>query len=154
MQDQCYQAIIHALPNEVFSLLSPLLPTFNRPTIDDKFKAAIISTHGMTTEQYLSALEEVQQEGRSPSEVLRLMQQLNEKTSTPFNDDVLRIRHSKLLPIIIQLHLQALTNLTLHEYGKRADDLMSMYEDGAHGGPIATFFSRGAGASHYFGRSM
>ncbi|KAK3853625.1 hypothetical protein Pcinc_039841 [Petrolisthes cinctipes] len=28
-QDQHYQAIIRALPNEVFSPLSPLLPTFN-----------------------------------------------------------------------------------------------------------------------------
>ncbi|KAK3887903.1 hypothetical protein Pcinc_008053 [Petrolisthes cinctipes] len=63
------------------------------------------------------------------------MQQLNEKASTPFNDYMLRIRHSMLLPIIIQLHLQALPNLTLLEYGKRADDLMSTYKDGAHWGP-------------------
>ncbi|KAK3890927.1 hypothetical protein Pcinc_005094 [Petrolisthes cinctipes] len=52
------------------------------------------------------------------------------------NNDVLCIGHSKLLPIIIQLHLQALPNLTLPEYGKCADDLMSTYEDGAHRSPL------------------
>ncbi|KAK3876448.1 hypothetical protein Pcinc_018779 [Petrolisthes cinctipes] len=48
----------------------------------------------------------------------------------PFNHDV----HS-WLPSIIHLHLQAQPNLTLHEYGKRADDLMPTYTDGAHVGP-------------------
>ncbi|KAK4328540.1 hypothetical protein Pmani_001017 [Petrolisthes manimaculis] len=83
--------------------------------------AAIISILVMTTQQYLRVLEEMQLDGRRPS--------------TPFNDDVLHIRHSKLLPIIIQLHLQTLAKLTLHEYGKRADNLMSNYAGGAHRGP-------------------
>ncbi|KAK4309999.1 hypothetical protein Pmani_018399 [Petrolisthes manimaculis] len=105
-QDQRYQAIIRALPQEVFSSLSPIISTFNQATV---YEELIISVHGMSTQQYtyLKALEDVQLDGHQHSQLLRHMQQLNEKIATPFNDDVLKGRHSKLLPTEIQLHLQA-----------------------------------------------
>ncbi|KAK4317583.1 hypothetical protein Pmani_011342 [Petrolisthes manimaculis] len=127
-QDQRYQAIIHALPHEVFSSLSPIISTFNQATVYEE----LISAHGMSTQQYLKALKDVQLDGPQHSELLQHMQQLNEKVAMAFNDDVLKSRHSKLLPTEIQLHLQAQPTLPLHEYGKLADALMITYTDGVH----------------------
>ncbi|KAK4297393.1 hypothetical protein Pmani_030183 [Petrolisthes manimaculis] len=118
-QDQRYQAIIHALPHEVFSSLSPVISTFNQATVYEE----LISAHGMSTQQYLKALKDVQLDGPQHSELLQHMQQLNEKVATAFNDDVLKSRYSKLLPTEIQLHLQAQPTLPIQEYGKLADVL-------------------------------
>ncbi|KAK3882484.1 hypothetical protein Pcinc_013127 [Petrolisthes cinctipes] len=52
------------------------------------------------------------------------------KAATPFSDDVMRGRHSRLLPTDIKLHLQAQPSIPLREYANLADVLMSISNDG------------------------
>ncbi|KAK4322817.1 hypothetical protein Pmani_006482 [Petrolisthes manimaculis] len=110
-----------------------LVPSYRH--LQPELKAAIISSHSMMAQKYLRALEEVQLDGRCPSELLRHMQQLNDKAIMPFNDYVLKGRHSKLLPTIIQLLFQAQPDLPLREYGKLADALITTYTKGIHTWP-------------------
>ncbi|KAK4319867.1 hypothetical protein Pmani_009213 [Petrolisthes manimaculis] len=107
---QRYRAIIRALPHGVFISLSSFISTFRQATLYDELKVAIISAHGMTPQQYLKVLEDMQLDVRRPCKLLLL----NEATM-PFNNDILKGRHAKLLPTTIQLHLQAQPNLLLRE---------------------------------------
>ncbi|KAK4320794.1 hypothetical protein Pmani_008369 [Petrolisthes manimaculis] len=113
--------------------LSKLCSTFESHSLYLELKApSSPPTACITPQQYLRALEEVQLDGRRPSELLRHMQQINKKAVTPFSDDVLKGRHARLLPIHNQLHLQTQPDLPLQEYGKLADVLMTTYTNGAN----------------------
>lgn len=124
--EQKFNAVLRALPADVFEAISHSLPV--DPSFD-ALKAAIIESHDMSPYQYLQALEDVKLEGRRPSVLLRHMQQLNEKAAFPFTDTVIRTRHTKLMPPTIQLHLRAQQHLNLTQYARLADSLMEMYTD-------------------------
>ncbi|KAK4304576.1 hypothetical protein Pmani_023455 [Petrolisthes manimaculis] len=65
------------------------------------------SSHGMSDQEYLKALDDIQVDGRRPSVVLRRMQQLKGKAGNHFSKVLLKRRHSKLFLATVQLHLQS-----------------------------------------------
>ncbi|KAK4323124.1 hypothetical protein Pmani_006158 [Petrolisthes manimaculis] len=83
--DQKFEAVLRALPYEMFDTISSILM---QDIAYDTLKEVIIVSHGMTGQQYLKVLEDVLLKGRRPSALLRHMQQLNNKAGKPFTEAV------------------------------------------------------------------
>lgn len=124
-----YQAIVRALPSDVYATIAPAIaaPTAGRRY--DDLKAALTAAFGQTTRQQLQALEGIQSEGRRPSELLRHMLRLNADAGNPLSEQLLRMRHTKLMPHSVQMLLLSRPNLSLQEYGELADTLTEVAFD-------------------------
>lgn len=135
--DAKFQAIVRALPSDVYATIAPAIATSTTGRRYNDLKTALTAAFGQTTRQQLQALEGVQSEGRRPSELLRHMLRLNADAGNPLSEQLLRMRHTKLMPHSVQMLLLSRPNTSLQEYGELADTLTEAAFDHVNAAPAS-----------------
>lgn len=123
-----FQAVVRAIPADVAARIAPVLRT---PPEDGKYEAvktALVNALGKSSEAYIVELDSLQYDGGRPSVFLSRLQNLNWAAGSPLSDEILRYRHTSLMPPYVRQQLATLRGpITLQEYAEIVDKVHATY---------------------------
>ncbi|KAG0718058.1 hypothetical protein GWK47_053233 [Chionoecetes opilio] len=83
---------------------------------------------GRSCKAYVAELDTLQYDGRRPSAFLSRMQDLNRAVGFPLSEDMLRYRHTSLMPHPVRVQLAGLQGpVTINEYSEFVDKINAAY---------------------------